>query len=97
MKTTAFLPEVADREARQQWIEKGALDSQAHAMLKVRDILTRPNSAVFAPEVDARVRAEFPGLVAGDSTPPEGWKRAEPHAHRERGDRRRRQAASEPA
>jgi trimethylamine---corrinoid protein Co-methyltransferase len=97
MKTTAFLPEVADRDARQQWIEKGALDSQAHAMLKVRDILTRPNTAVFAPEVDARVRAEFPGLVAGDSTPPEGWKRVEPHVQRERGERRRRQAVSEAA
>jgi len=29
--------------------------------------------AVFSPDVDARIRAEFEGLVMGDSVPPEGW------------------------
>jgi trimethylamine--corrinoid protein Co-methyltransferase len=76
MKITALLPDIADREARQQWIERGALDSQAHAMLKVREILCRDNPAVFSAEVDARVRAAFKGLVAGDSRPPAGWKRS---------------------
>lgn len=90
MKTTAFLPEVADREARAQWIEKGSKDSQAHAMERARDILTRDNPAVFPPEVDARVRAAFPGLVKGDSVPPAGWTRPEPAAgRRARGERRR--------
>jgi trimethylamine--corrinoid protein Co-methyltransferase len=96
MKTTALLPDVADREARQQWIERGSPDSQAHAMRRARDILTRDNPAVFSAEVDARVRAAFPGLVRGDSTPPVGWTRPAPAAgRRDRGERRRRAAGGE--
>jgi trimethylamine---corrinoid protein Co-methyltransferase len=91
MKTAALLPDVADREGRQQWIEKGSLDSQAHAMRRARDLLTQDNPAVFSPEVDARVHAAFPGLVRGDSVPPAGWTRPAPAAgRRERGERRRR-------
>ncbi|MEW5988672.1 MAG: trimethylamine methyltransferase family protein [Chloroflexota bacterium] len=74
MRTCAVLPEIADRDMRLQWEERGALDSQARAMRRVRDILTRDNPAVFSPEVDARIRAAFPGLVAGDSVPPAGWR-----------------------
>jgi trimethylamine---corrinoid protein Co-methyltransferase len=94
MKTTAFLPEISDRDARAQWIERGALDSQARAMRKVQDILTRENPGLFSPEVDARVRTAFTGLVAGDSRPPEGWTRAVPPARRERTERRRRETAA---
>jgi hypothetical protein len=36
-------------------------------MRRVSEILTRANPAVFAPEVDARVRAGFENLVAGDA------------------------------
>jgi trimethylamine--corrinoid protein Co-methyltransferase len=93
MKTTAFLPFVADRDARQQWMEKGSKDSQAHAMDVVCNILTSDNSAVWSPDVDARVRAAFPGLVQGDSIPPAGWTRPAPAAgRRDRGERRRRAA-----
>jgi len=95
MKSAAYLPYVADREARQQWLEKGALDSQAHAMRRVKDILTRDNPAVFSSEVDARLRAEFAGLVAGDAVPPEGWTRPEPAAvGRDREERRRRSTSA---
>jgi len=97
MKTTAYLPYVADREARQQWVEKGAPDSQAHAMRRVQDILTRDNPAVFSPEVDARVREAFAGLVAGDSRPPKGWSKSAAEAApagRSREERRRARAAS---
>jgi len=73
MRTTALLPEIADRDTRDQWEAKGALDSQARAMQRVREILTRDNPAVFAPDIDARIRAEFEGLVAGDAVPPPGW------------------------
>lgn len=96
MKTAAYLPRVSDRDARQQWIEKGSPDSQAHAMRRVRDILTRDNPAVFSPEVDARVRAAFAGLVAGDSRPPKGWDKsapADPSGGRSREERRRARAA----
>jgi trimethylamine--corrinoid protein Co-methyltransferase len=74
MRTTAFLPQIADRDPRPQWEEKGFPDSQVHAMKRVRDILTRDNPAVFSPDVDARVRAKFKGLVGGDSVPPSSWK-----------------------
>jgi hypothetical protein len=66
-------------------------------MRRVKEILTRDNPAVFAPEVDARVRAAFVGLVAGDSLPPKGWSKstAEPApVGRSREERRRARAAS---
>ena len=93
MKSAAYLPYVADREPRQQWLEKGALDSQAHAMRRVKDILTRDNPAVFSAEVDARLRAEFAGLVAGDAVAPEGRTRQEPAAVGHGREERRRRAA----
>jgi trimethylamine--corrinoid protein Co-methyltransferase len=73
MKTAGLPPKISNRETRDVWTEKGALDAQARAMLRVRDILSRGNPAVFSPEVDARLRAEFEGLVAGDSKLPAGW------------------------
>jgi trimethylamine:corrinoid methyltransferase-like protein len=92
MRSTGFLPEIADRDPRQLWIERGALDSQAHAMQRVRDILTRDNPAGFSPEVDARIRAEFKDMVAGTLEPPTGWTRpaGAPTARRSREERRRR-------
>lgn len=75
MKSCAVLPEVANREPHQTWLEKGGLDAQGKAMQWVKEILTRDNPAVFSPDVDARIRAEFVDLVAGDSEPPSGWKR----------------------
>jgi hypothetical protein len=75
MRTTMLLAEVADRDPRAQWLERGGLDAQARAMRRVKDILTRDNPATFSPELDEKIRATFPGIVAGDSVPPEGWKR----------------------
>jgi trimethylamine--corrinoid protein Co-methyltransferase len=77
MRTTALLPKIADRDSREQWEEKGALDSQARAMQRVREILTRDNPAVFSPDVDARIRTEFEDLVAGDAAPPHDWEQAD--------------------
>jgi len=73
MKTVGLLPKIADRDPREVWVKKGRPDSHAHAMQRVREILTRDNPAVFSPDVDARIRARFEGLVMGDSVPPEGW------------------------
>ena len=69
MKTTALLPYVADRDMREGWATKGALDSQERAIRRARLILSKPNPAALAPELDARLRQEFPGLVSGESTP----------------------------
>ena len=68
-RTAAFLPHIADRAPRHQWQANGALDSQARALQQVRDILRRDNPAVFSPDVDARIRAQFEGLVAGNALP----------------------------
>jgi hypothetical protein len=38
-------------------------------MQRAREILARDNPAAFSPDVDARIRAEFKNLVAGDATP----------------------------
>jgi trimethylamine--corrinoid protein Co-methyltransferase len=78
MRTTMLLSEVADRDPRQQWQERGGLDAQARAMQRVKEILTRDNPAAFPADLDARIRKEFPGIVAGGSVPPQGWQRVRP-------------------
>jgi trimethylamine--corrinoid protein Co-methyltransferase len=75
MKVTGLLTEVSDRETRDGWVIRGSLDTQARALERVREILSFDNPAVFSAEIDAKIRAEFAGLVAGDSTLPDGWKR----------------------
>jgi trimethylamine--corrinoid protein Co-methyltransferase len=66
MKTTGLLPNLADRDSRDKWESKGALDTQARAMNQARGILQRKNSAIFSPEVDERIRAQFKGMVSGN-------------------------------
>lgn len=92
MRSAMYLADIADRDPRAQWQERGGLDTQARALRKAKEYLTRANPAVLLPEVDALIRAEFPGMVAGDSLPPEGWQRAqrESESETEMGDRRRR-------
>jgi trimethylamine--corrinoid protein Co-methyltransferase len=76
MRTTMHLTDIADRDPRQQWQEKGAQDTQTHAIARVQEILTRDNPAVFSPEIDAQIQARFIGMVSGDSKPPEGWQKS---------------------
>jgi trimethylamine--corrinoid protein Co-methyltransferase len=66
MRTTALLPEIADRSPRSQWQANGAQDAHSRALRRVREILARDNPAVFSPDLDAQIRAEFSDLVAGD-------------------------------
>ena len=73
MKTTALLTKLADRNTRENWEKKGSLDTHSRAMLKVKEILKRPSSAVFSDEVDRKIRAAFPGLVPGKLEYPSGW------------------------
>jgi trimethylamine--corrinoid protein Co-methyltransferase len=67
MRTTALLPEIADRSPRDQWEAEGRPDSRIRAMQRVREILRSDNPAVFSPDLDMRIRAAFEGLVAGDA------------------------------
>jgi trimethylamine--corrinoid protein Co-methyltransferase len=73
MKTEALLPRIADRDTREGWEKKGALDAQAHAMQRAREILAKDCPSLISPEVDAQIRAEFPGLVSGELEVPAGW------------------------
>ena len=69
MKTTAVLPRLADREMRAQWEEAGRPDIQSRALAEARRILAEPNPAVWDEQIDAAIRARFPGIVAGDALP----------------------------
>jgi trimethylamine--corrinoid protein Co-methyltransferase len=89
MKRCAILPTVADRDPRRTWQENGALDAKGRAMKRVREILTHDNLAVFSADVDAHIRSQFEGLVAGDSIPPPGWKPPAPARTRKRRNKRR--------
>ena len=73
MKSACLLPRIADREPRENWKAKGGLDAHARALQRARQILSRPNEAVFTAELDERIHKEFPGLVAGLAELPEGW------------------------
>jgi trimethylamine--corrinoid protein Co-methyltransferase len=73
MKTEALLPQIADRDTREGWEKKGALDTQARAMQRVREILAKDAPALISPDVDAQIRAEFEGIVSGELEMPEGW------------------------
>jgi len=75
MLSATFLPALADRKLREQWEQEGASSIHQRAMNKALEILSTPNSAALDAGVDARIRAAFEGLVAGDSVVPEGWRR----------------------
>jgi len=75
MKETMFLTEIADRDPRNRWDKLGALDTQARAMRKVREILTRDHASLLSPDADARIRALFPDLPAGECIAPKGWEK----------------------
>ena len=72
MKTEAILTKLSDRDTRLQWQKKGAPDTHARAMARVRDILSKQSSAVFSEDVDARIRSRFINLVEGNLEVPEG-------------------------
>jgi trimethylamine--corrinoid protein Co-methyltransferase len=66
MKTEAVMTKIADRDARTIWEKKGATDTQTKAMNKARDIMKNNTAPLITPEVDAAIRAHFPGLIAGE-------------------------------
>ncbi len=75
MHSATFMSELADRNLREAWEQEGASSIHQRAMNKALEILSTPNSVALNKDIDARIRAELTGLVAGDSRPPEGWKR----------------------
>ena len=69
MKTEAVMTKIADRDARVAWEKKGSMDIQARAMKKLKEIMASNTAPLISPEVDAQLRAAFPGLVSGDLLP----------------------------
>lgn len=69
MKTEIVMTKIADRDARSIWEKKGSLDTQAHAMNKVREIMSKNLEPLISPEIDAQLHAAFPGLVSGELLP----------------------------
>ncbi|NOT05664.1 MAG: trimethylamine methyltransferase [Anaerolineales bacterium] len=69
MKTEAVMTKLADRDARTSWVKKGAMDIQARAMKKLKDVMVANVNPLISPELDEKLRAEFPGLVAGELLP----------------------------
>ncbi len=72
MTTATYMPQLADRKAREQWAQEGASTIHQRAMDKALDILSTPNAAALDSAVDARIHAAFEGLVRGDSFVPRG-------------------------
>ena len=69
MKTEAILTKMADRDMRTIWEKKGATDIQARAMAKAKEITTVNTEALISSELDAQLRAEFNGMIAGELEP----------------------------
>jgi trimethylamine--corrinoid protein Co-methyltransferase len=84
MKTAAFLPAIADRERREVWEAGGRRDAHARALDRAKRLMCEDAAACLDAEADARIRAAFPGLVAGDAVVPEHWRAAAGNAPRGR-------------
>ena len=65
MKTEAVMTKLADRDARTTWEKKGSTDIHARAMKRVKEVMTSNTAPLISPELDDKLRAEFPGMVAG--------------------------------
>ena len=69
MKSEAVMTKLSDRDTRTAWEKKGSTTIHERAMNRVREILANSVDSFISPEADAKLREEFPGLVAGDLTP----------------------------
>lgn len=96
MMTANFMPTLADRNLREKWELEGSSTIHQRALNQVLGILSTPNPAALPADIDALIHAEFPGLVKGDSTVPQGWNRQDIGStapQRERRVNRRRKSA----
>jgi trimethylamine---corrinoid protein Co-methyltransferase len=69
MKTEAVMTKLADRDPRTIWEKKGSTDIQTRAMKRVKDIMASNTTPLLSPEIDEKLRAEFPGMVSGELKP----------------------------
>ena len=69
MKTEAILTRMADRDTRTIWEKKGALDIEARAMAKARDVMMKNTDPLIPADVDEELHAAFGGMIAGNLEP----------------------------
>jgi trimethylamine--corrinoid protein Co-methyltransferase len=69
MKSEAVLTKIADRDARTVWERKGSMDVHARAMNRAKEIMTQNTDALIPADVDEKIHAKFPGLVAAKLEP----------------------------
>lgn len=72
MKTAGILPKIADRDSRVSWMASGAKVAQERALQMLAGILRHESQAGFTPEIEAKIRSEFQGLVEGKLKIPAG-------------------------
>jgi trimethylamine--corrinoid protein Co-methyltransferase len=65
MRHEQFLPGLCDRSPRKEWLDRGAPDTRAKALQRVREVLSGPATPVPPASLMERVREEIPGLVRG--------------------------------
>ncbi len=73
MEDTALFPDVADRDTRQTWEERGGRDAWDKSLLVAKEIIGRQGLSYFSAEVDAEIRSQFENMVPGEVLIPEGW------------------------
>jgi trimethylamine---corrinoid protein Co-methyltransferase len=66
MRTESFSPRVSDRQQYQRWIDAGSKDSWKKAEEIAAELLQQPGLEIVPAETDAKIRAQFPGLVDTD-------------------------------
>jgi trimethylamine--corrinoid protein Co-methyltransferase len=69
MKTEAVMTRMADRDPRTTWEKRGATDIHTRAMKRAAEMMSANTDSLLSPETEEKLRAEFPGLVAGDLKP----------------------------
>ena len=69
LHTTGLFTQIADRSSRYDWEQEGRQDSHTWALKQVRDLLVSEQPSLLSPDVDARIRDAFPGIVFGDIQP----------------------------
>lgn len=67
MRTEIFSPQASDRQQYQRWIDAGSKDSWKKAEEVAAQLLAEPSEQFVSPDLDAKIRAEFPGLVSLDA------------------------------
>ena len=72
MKSEALLTWLSDRDSRDAWEKKGALDTRARAMRRVREILAHESMALLTEEVERHIRVQFKDLIPGKLELPQG-------------------------